>query len=145
MIIDTCVKRFQHNKSGNGMLAKLLAEFTPGDLTKTFFSAGDAQANEAAILICRQVTGKFNIIGRYRSYHGAASASMTVCRVFLSWSNVPDIPGVAHALDAYPYRCQFWCNGGSGRTSSDCNLRCANYIEDIIRMQGGRRHVAGLI
>ncbi len=35
--------------------AKLLADVAPGDLNKTFFSAGGAQANEAAIKILRFV------------------------------------------------------------------------------------------
>ena len=118
--------------------AKLIADVAPGDLNKTFFSAGGAQANEAAIKICRQVSGKFKIIGRYRSYHGAASGSMTVGRDFRSWPNEPGIPGVVHALDAYPYRCQFGCGG-------NCNMLCADHIEHVFRMQGGKGHVAGLM
>jgi taurine--2-oxoglutarate transaminase len=51
-------------------LSRLLAEVTPGDLAKTLFSTGGAEANEAAIKVCRLATGKFKIISRYRSYHG---------------------------------------------------------------------------
>ena len=120
--------------------AKLLAEITPGDLTKTFFSAGGAQANEAAIKICRQVTGKFKVIGRYRSYHGASSASMTASGDYRTWPNEPGVPGIAHAMEAYPYRCPFGCYSGE-----ECGQRCADHIEHIIRMEGGKNHVAGLI
>ncbi len=120
-------------------LAELLAEVTPGDLTKTFFSAGGAQANEAAIKICRMATGKFKIIGRYRSYHGAASGAMTVGRDYRAWPNEPGIPGVIYAHDPYCYRCPF------GQTYPSCELQCAKHIEDVIRMHGGKHHVAGLM
>lgn len=120
--------------------AKLLADVAPGDLNKTFFSAGGAQANEAAIKIARMVTGKFKIIGRYRSYHGAASAAMTASRDFRSWPNEPGIPGVAHALEAYPYRCPF-----SSTSEEECAQRSADHLEHVIRMEGGKKHVAAVI
>ncbi len=86
------------------------------------------------------MTGKFKILGRYRSYHGAASASMTVGRDFRSWPNEPGIPRVAHVMEAYPYRCPFGCYGGT-----ECGARCADHVEHVIRMEGGKKHVAGLI
>ena len=43
-----------------GLLGKKLAEITPGDLKKTFFALGGAEANENAIKIARQFTGRQN-------------------------------------------------------------------------------------
>ncbi len=120
-------------------LGQLLAEVTPGDLTKSFFSTGGAEANEAAIKISRQSTGKFKLISRYRAYHGALHGAMTVARDFRTWPNEPGLPGVVHAMDPYCYRCPF------GQTYPQCDLQCAQHVEDVIRMQGGRRHVAGLV
>jgi taurine--2-oxoglutarate transaminase len=120
-------------------LAQLLAEVTPGDLNKTIFSTGGAEANEAAIKLCRLATGKFKIISRYRSYHGSTQGAMTVARDYRSWPNEPGIPGVVYALDPYCYRCPF------GLEHPHCDLQCAQHIEDVIRLQGGRRYVAALI
>jgi taurine--2-oxoglutarate transaminase len=120
-------------------LARLLAEVTPGDLTKTLFSTGGAEANEAAIKICRLATGKHKIVSRYRSYHGSTYGSMTVARDFRSWPGEPGMPGVVHALDPYCYRCPF------GTEFPQCDLQCAQHVEDVIRMQGGRPHIAGVI
>src|SRR5437773_6187649 len=49
-------------------LARLIAEVTPGNLVKTFFTNGGAEANENAIKLARWVTGRHKVIARYRSY-----------------------------------------------------------------------------
>ncbi|HMO59653.1 MAG TPA: aminotransferase class III-fold pyridoxal phosphate-dependent enzyme, partial [Roseiflexaceae bacterium] len=51
-------------------LGLLLKEITPGDLSKSFFTNGGAEANENAIKIARWYTGRHKILARYRSYHG---------------------------------------------------------------------------
>ena len=60
-----------------GLLGKKLAEITPGDLEKTFFTLGGAEAVENAIKIARVYTGKHKIITNYRSYHGATYGSIS--------------------------------------------------------------------
>jgi taurine--2-oxoglutarate transaminase len=120
-------------------LSRLLAEVTPGDLAKTLFSTGGAEANEAAIKVCRLATGKFKIVSRYRSYHGSTQGAMTVARDLRSWPNEPGIPGVVYALDPYCYRCPF------GLVYPQCDLQCAQHVEDVIRLEEGRRYVAGVI
>jgi taurine--2-oxoglutarate transaminase len=52
------------------LLVKMLAEITPGDLSRSFLSLGGTEANEAAVKICHQYTGRRKILTRYRSYHG---------------------------------------------------------------------------
>src|SRR5574338_1527295 len=61
-----------------GLLGKKLAEITPGDLKKTFFTLGGAEANENAIKIARFYTGRFKILARYRSYHGATNGAIAL-------------------------------------------------------------------
>jgi taurine--2-oxoglutarate transaminase len=58
-----------------GRLGKLLAEITPGELSKTLFTLGGAEANENAIKFARLYTGRQKIITRYRSYHGATAGA----------------------------------------------------------------------
>src|SRR4030042_3747767 len=54
-----------------GLLGKRIAEVAPGNLKKTFFCLGGAEANENAIKIARFFTGKNKIMAPYRSFHRA--------------------------------------------------------------------------
>ncbi|RPJ39011.1 MAG: aminotransferase class III-fold pyridoxal phosphate-dependent enzyme [Deltaproteobacteria bacterium] len=120
-------------------LARMLAEVTPGDIKKTFFSTSGAEANEGAIKLARMATGKEKIIARYRTYHGSTMGAMALSNDFRNWACEPSIPGVVHCLDPYCYRCPF------GLTYPGCDLQCAKHVEDVIRFEGGARRVAGFI
>jgi taurine--2-oxoglutarate transaminase len=119
-------------------LAKLIAEVTPGDIKKTFFSTSGAEANEGAIKIARAATGTEKIIARYRSYHGSTFGAMTLTNDCRNWPFEPAIPSVIHCLDPYCYRCPF------GLTYPACDLRCAKHVEDVIRFEGEKR-IAGFM
>jgi len=120
-------------------LAKLLAEITPGDIKKTFFSTSGAEANEGAIKIARMATGKEKIIARYRSYHGSTFGAMALSNDFRNWACEPSIPSVLHCLDPYCYRCPF------GLKYPGCDLQCAKHVEEVIKFEGGAKRVAGFI
>jgi taurine--2-oxoglutarate transaminase len=120
-------------------LAKLLAEVTPGDIQKTFFSTSGAEANEGAIKVARLATGKEKIIARYRSYHGSTYGAMTLTNDCRNWACEPAIPGVIHCLDPYCYRCPF------GLTYPACDLQCAKHVEEVIRFEGGAKRVAAFM
>ncbi len=83
------------------LLGRKLAEVFPGDIEKSFFTLGGAEANENAIRIAKAVTGRQKILARYRSYHGATSGAMTVTGDPRRWANEPGLPGVVHVLDFY--------------------------------------------
>src|SRR5215218_2537880 len=55
-----------------GDLGKKLAEICPGDLNKAFFTLCGATSIENAIKLARLSTGRYKIISRYQSYHGAS-------------------------------------------------------------------------
>src|SRR5262245_66659520 len=74
-------------------LGKKLAELLPGDLDKVFFTLGGAEANENAIRIAKAVTGRQKILARYRSYHGATYATITLTGDPRRWGNEPGMPG----------------------------------------------------
>jgi len=82
-------------------LGKKMAEIMPGDLDKVFFTLGGAEANEHAIRLARMVTGRQKILARYRSYHGATYATITLTGDPRRWANEPGMPGVIHVLDPY--------------------------------------------
>jgi taurine---2-oxoglutarate transaminase len=120
-------------------LARLLAEITPGDINKTFFSTSGAEANEGAIKLSRMATGKSKIIARWRSYHGSTMGAMALSNDYRNWACEPSIPGVVHCLDPYCYRCPF------GLTYPGCDLQCAKHVEDVVRFEGGAKRVAAFI
>ncbi|MBL4625819.1 MAG: aminotransferase class III-fold pyridoxal phosphate-dependent enzyme, partial [Flavobacteriales bacterium] len=60
-----------------GELGKMIAEITPGNLTKSFFTLGGAEAIENAIKLARMYTGRHKIITHYRSYHGATYGAIS--------------------------------------------------------------------
>ncbi len=118
---------------------RLLQEVTPGNLSKSFFTNGGAEANENAIKIARWVTGRHKIIARYRSYHGATAGAITLTGDPRRWAAEPGIPGVVRAMDPYRYRCR-WCGDKPA-----CTMDCLNHIEDIITFEGPQTIAAVIV
>ena len=58
--------------------ARLIAERTPGDLNKVFFTNGGADANEHAVRMARLHTGRYKVLSRYRSYHGGTDTAINL-------------------------------------------------------------------
>jgi taurine--2-oxoglutarate transaminase len=113
-----------------GRLGQLLAEITPGDLRKSFFTLGGAEANENAIRFARLYTGRNKIIARYRSYHGATAGALSLTGDPRRWPSEPLIPGVIHVQDPYCYRCPF------GWTLQTCHRECIQHVEQVIELEG---------
>jgi len=107
-------------------LGKKLAELLPGDLDKVFFTLGGAEANENAIRIAKSVTGRQKILARYRSYHGATYATITLTGDPRRWGNEPGMPGVVHVLDPYH---------GTQRGFEDADTALA-YLDETIALEG---------
>jgi taurine--2-oxoglutarate transaminase len=121
-----------------GLLGKKLAEVTPGNLKKTFFALGGAEANENAVKIARFYTGRQKILARYRSYHGATYGAIALTGDYRRLPAEPAMPGVVHFLDPYCYRCPF------GWTRDTCHRDCINHVEEILSYEGPDK-VAGII
>jgi taurine--2-oxoglutarate transaminase len=115
-------------------VGKLLAQFTPGDLNRFFFTLGGAEANENAIRIARMVTGRQKIMVRYRAYHGATAGAISLTGDPRRWANEPGIPGVVRFFDPYKYRSHSYREGDSDETFT---RRCLDEIEEIIAYEGG--------
>jgi len=107
-------------------LAELIAKYTPGDLVKSLFTLGGAEANDNAIKIARAYTGRFKVISRYRSYHGATYGAITLTGDPRRPPVEPGIPGVVRVFEPYCYRCSF------GQTYPGCGLECAEHVREII-------------
>ena len=61
-----------------GVLAKLLASITPGDLKYSWFAASGTEANEAAIKIAKLYTGKSAFIVGVRAFHGKTMGALSL-------------------------------------------------------------------
>jgi taurine--2-oxoglutarate transaminase len=113
-----------------GELGQKLAKIAPGDLKKTFFTLGGAEANENAIKIARMVTGRQKIVTRYRSYHGATYGSMSAGGDPRRLPIEPGIPGIVRVFDPHCYRCVF------GQEPETCNRECISHVEQVIQFEG---------
>jgi len=89
-------------------LGRKLAEICPGDIDVFFFTNGGAEANENAIKLARQYTGRHKVLSFYRSYHGATSGAMMLTGDPRRWAAEPGMPGVVHVLNPYHGVKQGW-------------------------------------
>lgn len=111
-------------------LSKKLADLTPGDLTKVFYSTSGTEANEGALKIAKSFTDKHKFISRYRSYHGSTYGSISLTGDLRRTPVEPGIPGAIKAPDPYCYRCPF------GLEYPNCDLTCVNYIDEMLQLEG---------
>jgi taurine---2-oxoglutarate transaminase len=117
---------------------RLLAEVTPKNLTKAFFTNGGAEANENAIKIARWYTGRHKILARYRAYHGATAGAIALTGDPRRWAAEPSIPGVVRIPDFYPYR------AGKDVDDPEYTDQILNMTEEIIQLEGPHT-IAGVI
>ena len=108
-------------------VSKLLLEVMPEGLEKYFYSTSGTEANEAAMKTARMYfaqTGKYKIISRYHSYHGATASSIAATGDPRRWFAEPTskVPGVIFAPDCYCYRCPF------NLEYPGCGIACAEYV-----------------
>ncbi|MCH8223182.1 MAG: aspartate aminotransferase family protein [Chloroflexi bacterium] len=120
-------------------LAAKLAAITPGNLSRTFFSQGGSDANETALKMAqafhvrRGDRGRFKVISRRGSYHGATYGTMWLGGHpgFPRTDYQPVPANVVHVPQPNPYRCEL-----GGETAEECAELCAQSIEDAILFQG---------
>ena len=114
-----------------GKLGKKIAEITPGNLTKTFFTLGGAEAIENAIKLARMYTGRHKIITHYRAYHGATYGAITAGgdpRRFAVDSQA--MPNVVHVENPYAYRCPW-----NSDSIEQCGESALAHLERIIQFE----------
>ena len=112
------------------LLGKKLSEVTPGNLKKTFFSLGGAEANENAIKMARFYTGRHKILAQYRSYHGATHGSIALTGDYRRLAVEPTMPGGVHFMNPHCYRCPF------GQKKESCKRECISHLEEVIKYEG---------
>jgi 4-aminobutyrate aminotransferase-like enzyme len=117
-------------------LAEKLAQITPGKLQKSFFTNSGTEANEAAILLARMASDSYDVVALRHSYSGGSALAKAVTAQ-AAWRKGGVISvGVAHAVNAYCYRCPLHL------TYPDCGVACANDVENVIQTATGGRIAA---
>jgi taurine--2-oxoglutarate transaminase len=126
-------------------LGEKLATLLPPGLDRFLYTLGGSEANENAIKLARDYTGKFKILTRYRSYHGATMGSMALSGDYrrLHWEPLT-MPGVVHFEDPYPYRSPFFPDGQAVDEQHFSQVYL-DHLEDIIRGEGPGTIAAVLI
>ena len=114
-------------------LGRKLAQLTPGDLDVTFFTNGGADANENAIKLARQVTGRHKVLARYRSYHGATGVAIAATGDPRRWAAEAGVAGIVRAPDFHKW----------GRPEPEPVERALQELEDVVMYEGGHT-IAGL-
>lgn len=124
-----------------GRLGELLAEVTPGKLSKAFFTNGGTDAIENAIKMARLYTGRQKVLTRYRSYHGATFGAATAGGDPRRHGHGPGIPDIVRLPDPYAYRSPVY----QGRTQEEGDAIMADMVEEIVQMEGPQFCAAILI
>lgn len=115
-----------------GKLGAKLAEITPGNLSKSFFTLGGAEAIDNAIKLARLYTGRHKIITQYRSYHGSTLAAITAGgdpRKLQVDAN--QVPNIIHVENPYAYRCPWYSD-----SINECGERAIANLEKTMQYEG---------
>ncbi|GAA4908307.1 aspartate aminotransferase family protein [Streptomyces coeruleoprunus] len=111
--------------------ARLIAERTPGDLDKIFFTNGGAEAVENAVRMARLHTGRPKVLSAYRSYHGATSTAINLTGDPRRWASDTASAGVVHFWAPFLYRSPFY----AGNEAQECE-RALAHLESTIAFEG---------
>jgi taurine--2-oxoglutarate transaminase len=111
--------------------ARLIAERTPGDLDRVFFTNGGADANEHAIRMARLHTGRHKVLSTYRSYHGGTQLAVNVTGDPRRWPNDQASTGTVHFFGPFLYRSAFHAT----TEEEECE-RALAHLESVIALEG---------
>lgn len=125
--------------------ADALLDTAPKNLTRVYPVSGGSEANETAIKLARQYhlqrgrSGKYKVISRRVSYHGATLGVLSLTgQTARRRAFAPMMVHQPRAAPAYCYRCPF------DKTPDACSLECADDLERVI-VQEGPENVSAFI
>ncbi|MFE7723377.1 aspartate aminotransferase family protein [Nocardia rhizosphaerihabitans] len=126
-----CTIAPQHANAARSEAARLIAERTPGELNKVFFTNGGADANEHAVRMARLHTGRHKVLSRYRSYHGGTDTAINLTGDPRRWPNDTGTSGVVHFFGPFLYRSHFHAS-----TEAEEADRALAHLDEVIRLEG---------
>lgn len=107
-------------------LAEKLAEITPGDLQKSFFTSSGTEADDTAILAAKLATGRGEIVVLRHSYSGRSATALSTVGHSSRRPIPSQVAGIVHARAPYCYRCPW------KMTPDNCGAACAEDVRDVI-------------
>ena len=111
--------------------ARMIAERAPGDLDRVFFTSGGAEANENAVRLARNHTGRHKVLTTYRSYHGATGTTIAMTGEPRRWSGEAGANGIVHFFGPYLYRSAFHAT----TEAEECE-RALEHLTTVVEMEG---------
>jgi 4-aminobutyrate aminotransferase-like enzyme len=121
-----------------GDLAEKLAEITPGNLKKSFFTNSGTEADDTALLAAKIATGNNEVIALRHSYAGRSATALSTIG-HSTWKPISSqVAGIVHAVAPYCYRCPFKLEYPS------CGVACADDVEELIKTTTTGK-IAGMI
>lgn len=114
-----------------GELARLIAEVAPDGFEKVFFTNGGAEANEYAVRMARQATGRRKVLSMYRSYHGSTATAISLTGDPRRWANDVTDTGAVRFFGPYLYRSPF-----HSETLEQETERALAHLEQTIQLEG---------
>src|SRR6478752_1480295 len=132
-----CTVAPAHINPARSEAARLIAERTPGDLNKVFFTNGGADAVEHAVRMARLHTGRYKVLSRYRSYHGGTDTAINLTGDPRRYPNDYASSGVVHFNGPFLYRSSF--HAENEQQESD---RALEYLERLIQHEGATSFAA---
>lgn len=114
-------------------LVEKLGELAPDNLERVWPVSGGSEANETAVKIARAYhkrrgdNGRYKVISRRGSYHGATGGVMWMGASSGISDFEPAMPGMLYAPQPNFYRCEFGSN-----SPSECAERSARAVEELI-------------
>ena len=88
-------------------IAEKLAQITPGEIKRTYFTNSGTEANETAIQLARVHTGRMEIVALRHGYSGRSQLGQSMTAMGTWRQSLPASMGVVHAMNPYCYRCPF--------------------------------------
>lgn len=121
------------------LLAKKLAEITPGDLCRSLFCPGGTDAIEMALKLAKLVTGRFKTISFWDSFHGAGFGASSVGGEEHFHGGIgPLVPGAFHVEFPNYYR-----NPWRFTNPEDVDAECLRQMELVLRREPEMAAVIG--
>ena len=111
--------------------ARLIAERTPGDLDKIFFTNAGADAVEHAVRMARLHTGRPKVLSAYRSYHGGTQQAVNLTGDPRRWASDSGTAGFVRFWAPFLYRSRFYAE----TEEQEC-ARALEHLETTIAFEG---------
>ncbi len=126
-----------HSTNLNALkLRDLIASSTPGDLKTIKLFSGGSESTEAAMKLARQYhkqtgnPGKYKVISRYESYHGATMGALAASGVSKRKTSFEPLPaGYIKVFPPTSYRCPYKLD------YPECAVFCAQIVEQVVKLE----------